>query len=129
MLRFKVRIYLGIFCTTLKNQQEYKMLVDEDGGIPNDLLYGPHEVGDVIRKVSNKYLSVDADWLDVRFSNIANREVSNGRELHINYGVAIPEDLELKSGKWVTLEDCLKETLYVDKNYHEILSNLSLMMI
>jgi hypothetical protein len=129
MLRYKVRVNLGIFCTTLRNQQEYKMLVDGDGGIPNDLLYGPHEVGDVLRKISNKYLRVDADWLDVRFSNIANREVDNGRELHINYGVAIPEDLELKSGKWVSLEECLKEAVYVDKSYHEILANISTMMI
>lgn len=129
MLRYKVRVSLGIFCTTLRNQQEYKMLVDKDGRVPNALLYGPHEVGDVLRKISNKYLCVDADWLDVRFSNIANREVDNGRELHINYGVAIPEDLELKSGKWVSLEDCLKETVYVDKSYHEILANISLMII
>ena len=129
MLRYKVRIHLGIFCTTLRNQQEYKMLVDKDGGVPSELLYGPHAVGDVLRKISNKYLSVDADWLDIRFSNIANREVDGGRELHINYGVAIPEDLELKSGSWVSLEDCLKESVYVDENYHEIISNLSLMMI
>tara|TARA_R100000808_G_scaffold5713_1_gene17166 strand:+ start:11178 stop:11567 length:390 start_codon:yes stop_codon:yes gene_type:complete len=129
MLRYKVRVHLGIFCTTLRNQQEYKMLVDENGGIPSELLYGPHEVGDALRKISNKYLSVDADWLDIRFSNIANRDVGDDRELHINYGVAIPEDLHLKSGKWVSLEECLKEHVYVDKNYHEILSNLSLMMI
>jgi len=129
MLRYKVRVHLGVFCSTLRGKQEYRLLMDDNGNVPNEILYGPHEVGDVLRKISNKLLSVDPEWLDIRFSNISNKEVGDSRELHINYGVVVPQDLDLKSGRWVSFKDFMEQEDENNQGYHEILSNISLMIL
>jgi hypothetical protein len=129
-LKYKVRVNLGIFTTTLKGEVVYSLLLSEENTIPNYLLYGSHQtVEDVIKKICLKHLDVDPYWLDVKLIGCANVETDDGLELYLNHGVFIPEDVEVTSGSWVTLtEYSQKKRDSLDKEYDKLLNSLTIIM-
>lgn len=131
-LNYRVKIHLGIFSIRfLDNGPSYDIVLSEDGTTPRALMYGPHQTRDVLRKISDKYLKVDPDWLDVKLVGIINDKNSKGYELNIFHGVIIPNDIDLKKGRWTPINEYLspeKEFSVKDHSYHYLIRNMSLII-
>jgi hypothetical protein len=131
-LRYKARVNLGILSIDLQNtQNSYKIVVSEDNSIPSYTMYGPHQPMDVLKKISDKYLKIDSEWLDVRFLGVINRKTEKGYELNLNHGVMIPDDIDLKYGRWVTITDYFqsdKNKTSQTQDYQNIIQNMSIII-
>ena len=129
-LRYKAKINLGIISIDLNNtQNSYKIVVSEDSSVPSYLMYGPQQPVDVLKKISDKYLKVDSEWLDIKFLGVTNRKIEKGYELNLNHGVMIPDDIDLKLGQWVTISDYFQSNenqISQIQDYHDIIQNLNL---
>jgi hypothetical protein len=129
-LRYKAKINLGIISIDLNNtQNSYKIVVSEDSSVPSYLMYGPQQPVDVLKKISDKYLKVDSEWLDIKFLGVTNRKIEKGYELNLNHGVMIPDDIDLKHGQWVTISDYFQSNenqISQIQDYHDIIQNLNL---
>jgi len=128
-LRYKAKINLGIISVNLQNiQNSYKIVVSEDSSVPSHLMYGPQQPTDVLKKISDKYLKVDSEWLDIKFLGVTNRKTKKGYELNLNHGVMIPDDIDLKHGRWVTISDYFQSNenkIFQIQDYHDIIQNLN----
>ena len=131
-LRYKAKINLGIISIDLNNtQNSYKIVVSEDSSVPSYLMYGPQQPVDVLKKISDKYLKVDPEWLDIKFLGVFNKDTEKGRELNLNHGVMIPNDIDLKNGRWVSISDYFqsnKDNALQIQDYQNIIQNMSIII-
>jgi hypothetical protein len=131
-LKYRAKIHLGIFSVkTLDGGPSYEVVLSEDNNTPRALMYGPHQTIDVLKKISNKYLKVDPDWLDIKLIGVINAKTSKGYELNIFHGVIIPSDIDLKHGRWVPIDEYLnfdKQFAVKDHAYHHLIKNMSLII-
>ena len=75
-LRYKARVNLGIMSIDLHNiEDSYKIVVSDDGWIPSYTMYGPQQPIDVLKKIADKYLKVDPEWLDIKFLGEINKKI------------------------------------------------------
>jgi hypothetical protein len=131
-LQYRVKIHLGIFSAKLLDGgPSYEIVLSEDENTPRALMYGPHQTVDVLKKISNKHLKIDADWLDIKLIGIINIKTSKGYELNIFHGVIIPSDIDLQCGRWIPINEYLsfdKEFAVKDHSYHYLIKNMSLII-
>ena len=131
-LKYRIRIHLGIFSVKLLDSgPSYEVVLSEGGNTPRALMYGPHQTVDVLKKIANKYLKVDPDWLDIKLIGIINSKTSKGYELNIFHGVIIPSDIDLKRGRWIPVSEYInldEEFAVKDHSYHYLIRNMSLII-
>jgi len=131
-LKYRAKVHLGIFSVKLLDSgPSYEVVLSKDDSTPRALMYGPHQTVDVLKKISNKHLKVDPDWLDTKLIGVINAKTNKGYELNIFYGVIIPSDIDLKCGKWVPIDEYLnpdKQFATKDNAYHYLIKNMSLII-
>ena len=131
-LRYKARVNLGIMSVDLNNiEDSYRIIVSEDGSVPSYTMYGPHQPVDVLRKISDKYLKVDPEWLDIKLLGVTNKKTEKGYELNLDHGVMIPDDIDLKYGRWITISDYFKSNknkISHVQDYQNIIQNMSVII-
>ena len=126
-LNHKVRINLA--CVALNKSGSgslgfYKILVTNQGyDMPNSLIYGEKEIGDVIKGIVSKHIKVNADWLDYRLINIDRLKISESQyELNLNYLGVLPYPMDVLKGKWVDLKDIIDGEEKINESYKKTLS-------
>tara|TARA_Y100000034_G_C6686285_1_gene301935 strand:- start:67 stop:471 length:405 start_codon:yes stop_codon:yes gene_type:complete len=131
-LRYKSRINLGIISIDLHDiQSSYQIVVSDDGGVPSYIMYGPHQPLDVLKKICKKHLEIDPEWLDIRLLDVTNHKTNKGQELNLNYGVLIPNDIDIINGRWVGISDYFsgsKKDPKLLQNYNDIIQKMSLII-
>lgn len=106
-------IFVGIiYSSDISNNKIYIVSDSEEGlSFPqinlSTINFDLEEIGIewLMKKLYNKYINIDPNWLDSRLVHIELKKLDNRITTIIYYGVCVPLEIPLKNGNWIDVSE------------------------
>lgn len=96
----------------LLDEQFYRILVDNDGNLPNKYI-STKSIEETLQEVVDKYTNLNIHWCEPRLQNL--RKIPDSHDLEALYISLIPYwDNRLKTGQWLSPVELKLEDFYAE---------------